>query len=199
VLLALGFGVTEFMRYVHIDPLLSFLIMGFVVQNLTQQGEKLLGAVHSASSFVFVAFFATAGAHLDLPLLGQMWPVALALCAGRALSTYGAARLSSRLAKDPEPIKRWGWAPLVSQAGLTLGLSVVVVRTFPEIGTGFRSLVIATVAINEVIGPICFKFALDRAGEVSSSGLERARADHESVLPSEAEAEIRRETDDVRA
>ena len=45
VLLALGFGMTEFMRYVHIDPLLSFLTAGFVVQNLSAQGEKLLHAL----------------------------------------------------------------------------------------------------------------------------------------------------------
>jgi hypothetical protein len=58
---------------------------------------------------------------------------------------------------------------LISQAGLTLGLSVVVVRTFPEFGESFRSLVIATVAINEVVGPVLFKVALDRAGETSSA------------------------------
>jgi hypothetical protein len=63
------------------------------------------------------------------------------------------------------PIRRLGWASLISQAGLTLGLSVVIARAFPEFGEAFRSLVIATVAINELVGPILFKFALDRAGE----------------------------------
>src|SRR5690606_2691087 len=73
VLLAFGFGLTEFMHYVHIDPLLSFLVMGFVVQNLSDQGEKLLHAVERTGSVVFVVFFATAGAHLDLPLLATLW------------------------------------------------------------------------------------------------------------------------------
>jgi Kef-type K+ transport system membrane component KefB len=167
VLLALGFGLTEFMRYVHIDPLLSFLTAGFVVQNLSGQGDKLLHAVEQASSLVFIVFFGTAGAHLDLPLLGQLWPIALALCSARALVTVSTAGWSSRIARDVPVIRRWGWSGLISQAGLTLGLSVVIVRAFPEFGEGFRSLVIATVALNEMVGPVLFKFALDRSGEVA--------------------------------
>lgn len=167
VLLVLGFGMTEFMRYVHIDPLLSFLTAGFVVQNLSAQGEKLLHSVENAGAIVFVVFFATAGAHLDIPLLRQMWPIALLLCASRALCTFVTARVSSRIAKDSPVIRKWGFSSLVSQAGLTLGLSVVVARTFPDFGEGFRSLAIATVAINEVVGPILFKVALDRTGESS--------------------------------
>jgi Kef-type K+ transport system membrane component KefB len=165
VLVALGFGLSEFMRYIHIDPLLSFLVAGFVVQNLTSQGDKLLHAVEQASSLVFIVFFATAGAHLDLPLLAALWPIALGLSSSRALVTILTARWASRIAADPPVIRRWGWSALVSQAGLTLGLSVIIVRTFPEFGEGFRSLVIATVALNEMVGPVLFKYALDRTGE----------------------------------
>jgi hypothetical protein len=35
----------------------------------------------------------------------------------------------------------------------------------PSFGPGFRSLVVATVAINKMVGPILFKLALDRTGE----------------------------------
>jgi hypothetical protein len=41
----------------------------------------------------------------------------------------------------------------------------VIARAFPSFGEGFRSLAIAAVAINEMIGPVLFKFALDRSGE----------------------------------
>jgi hypothetical protein len=55
----------------------------------------------------------------------------------------------------------------VSQAGLTLGLSVIIAREFPTFGGPFRALCIATVAVNEIVGPVLFKLALDRAGETS--------------------------------
>jgi Kef-type K+ transport system membrane component KefB len=150
---------------VHIDPLLSFLTAGFVVQNLSAQGEKLLHAVEQMGSIVFVVFFATAGAHLDLDLLQSSWQIALSLCAVRALATYFASRLSGAIAGDPVVIRRWGWSSMVSQAGFALGLSVIIARAFPQFGESFRSLAIATVAVNEMIGPILFKLGLDRAGE----------------------------------
>lgn len=169
VLLALGFGLSELLHYLQFDALLTFLVAGFVVQNLTNQGEKLLENVEKTGSVVYVVFFATAGAHLDLPLLKSLWRVACALAVARATFTWIAARISSNLAADPPVIRRWGWASLVSQAGLTLGLSGIIEREFPLFGGPFRALAIATVALNEVVGPVLFKLALDRAGEASKS------------------------------
>jgi Kef-type K+ transport system membrane component KefB len=165
VLLAIGFGLSDTFTYIHVDSLLAFLAAGFVVTNLSDQGEKLLHSIEQTGSVVFVVFFATAGAHLDIPLLKQSWPVAVALCASRVLFTVFAGQVSSRLADDGPTLKRWGWSSLVSQAGLALGLSVVIAKAFPSFGEGFRSLAIAAVALNEMIGPVLFKFALDRAGE----------------------------------
>ncbi|HEX3854416.1 MAG TPA: cation:proton antiporter [Polyangiaceae bacterium] len=165
VLVAIGFGLSDTFNYIGVDSLLAFLSAGFVVTNLSDQGPKLLESIEQTGSVVFVVFFATAGAHLNIPLLKQMGPVAVALCASRALFTVIAGRISSRVAEDPAILKRWGWSSLVSQAGLALGLSVVISRAFPSFGEGFRSLTIAAVAINEMIGPVLFKFALDRAGE----------------------------------
>lgn len=169
VLLALGFGLSELLHYLRFDPLLTFLVAGFVVQNLTDQGEKLLHEVEKTGNVVYVVFFATAGAHLDIPLLRSLWQVALTLAAARSVITWVAARLASRVANDPPVLRTWGWASLVSQAGLTLGLSVVVEREFPSFGGPFRALAIATVALNEVVGPVLFKVALDRAGETSKA------------------------------
>ncbi|HEY5373951.1 MAG TPA: sodium:proton exchanger, partial [Polyangiaceae bacterium] len=168
VLVAIGFGLSDTFTYIGVDSLLAFLSAGFVVTNLSDQGPKLLESIEQTGSVVFVVFFATAGAHLDIPLLKQMGPVAVALCASRALFTVIAGRISSRVAEDAPILKRWGWSSLVSQAGLALGLSVVIERAFPSFGQGFRSLSIAAVAINEMIGPVLFKFALDRAGETDA-------------------------------
>jgi Kef-type K+ transport system membrane component KefB len=168
LVVALGFALSDLLRYLQVEPLLTFLTAGFVVQNMSSQGDKLLHVIEETGSVVFVVFFATAGAHLDLPLLASMWPVALSLCFGRFVCTFGAQRWSARLAGDSDLLRRWGFASMVSQAGLTLGLSAVIVRTFPSIGDGLRSLVVATVAINEIAGPIFFKLGLERAGEVQS-------------------------------
>jgi Kef-type K+ transport system membrane component KefB len=166
---ALGFGLTGMLQFLHFEPLLTFMVAGFVVQNLSKQGPKFLEAIERTGSIVYVIFFATAGADLDLQKLRALWPIAVALAGSRALVTYGAGRLASRLSNDPPMAKRWSWAGLVSQAGLALGVAGVVSRTFPMLGTGFGALAIATVALNEMVGPVLFKLALDRSGETRSS------------------------------
>jgi Kef-type K+ transport system membrane component KefB len=165
VLLVLGFVVTDGLRYVQFDPLLAFLTTGFVVRNLSNQGEKLLFAVSRMSGLVFVVFFATAGAHLDMPLLARLWPVALVFFLVRFAATWLALRLTQRIVADTPAVRAYAWAPLISQAGLTLALSHTIEREFPSMASGFRSLVIATVAINEVVGPVLFKVALERCDE----------------------------------
>jgi Kef-type K+ transport system membrane component KefB len=142
-------------------------VAGFIVRNMSQQGHRFLKYIEQTGSIVYVVFFAIAGADLDLPLLRALWPVALLLAGTRALVTWVAARTASRLARDSALLTRWAWSGLVSQAGLTLGLTVIIAREFPNVGTPFRALGIAAVALNEMIGPVIFKFALDRTGETS--------------------------------
>lgn len=165
VLVALGFGATEILAYLHYDALLTFIVAGFVVRNLSKQGDKLVHGIEQAGAVVYVVFFASAGAHLNIPLLRELWPVALLLALSRVIVTYGASRLASRLAGDPPVLQRWAWAPLVSQAGFAIGIAQIVSREFPAFGRGFGDLAIATVAMNEMVGPIIFKMAIDRAGE----------------------------------
>jgi Kef-type K+ transport system membrane component KefB len=174
VLIAIGFGLTEGLHYLRFDPLLAFMVAGFVVANFSQQGHKLLSAVNRTGGVVYVVFFATAGAHLDLPLVRMLWPVALFLGGARVLSIWVGHRISTRLSGDEPIVRRWGWSSLVSQAGLTIGMSVVVEKAFPSFGSGFRSLAIANVALNELIGPVLFKFALDRTGESGKGAVEPA-------------------------
>lgn len=165
VLLAIGYGATELLRYVHFEPLLTFIVAGFIVQNMSKQGEKFLHAIESTGEVVYVLFFAAAGADLNIPLLRELWPSALLFTAVRAFSTYLANAASTRFAKDNATLKRWGWSALVSQAGVAIGIAHAVARQFPTFGPAFRDIAIACVAINEIVGPVLFKLALDRSGE----------------------------------
>ncbi|MGH7296647.1 MAG: cation:proton antiporter [Polyangiaceae bacterium] len=167
ILVAIGFGASVVIDYLRFDSLLTFMVAGIVVRNMSRQGKRFTAAIEHTGSIVYVVFFATAGADLDLPLLRVLWPIALVLTGSRAVVTYVASRAAGALAKGPPVIRRWSWAGLVSQAGLTLGLSVIIAREFPTFGAAFRSLAVATVALNEMAGPILFKLALDRSGESS--------------------------------
>lgn len=182
VLVVLGFGFTEVLNYLHLEPLLTFLVAGFLVQNLSKQGENLLHTVQDMGSVVYVLFFATAGAHLNIPLLKQYWIVALVLFSARASLTFIANRISTRLANDLPVLRKWGFSSLVSQAGVAIGLAGLIARAFPQFGPSFQALAIATVALNEMLGPILFKTAIDISGE-GSREKERDRSSFTSMRP----------------
>ena len=168
VLIALGFGATEVLHYLNYEPLLTFMVAGFVVQNLSKQGDKFIHAIEETGGVVYVVFFASAGAHLNVPLLKDFWPTALLLTGARAAITVGTARLAAVLAKDDPAVKKWGWGPLISQAGVAIGIASVIASKFPAFGAGFRDVAIACVALNEMVGPILFKLAIDRAKETKA-------------------------------
>lgn len=165
VLLLLGLVVVETITYLRFEWLLTFLSAGFVVQNFSRQGDKLLHSIEHTGEVVYVIFFATAGAHLDLALLGTLWPAALLFFAARAATAVVGARLSGRIAGDPPALRTWGWAGLVSQAGLALGIASRMQVQFPAFGAQFGALAVAAVALNELVGPVLFKLSLDRTGE----------------------------------
>lgn len=165
LLIALGLVFTELFDYLHFDWLLIFMTAGFVVQNLSKQGARFVTSIESMGEVVYVVFFGVAGAHLDLPVLRVLWPVALLFVVSRGVTSWVAGRVASRLAEDPPALRRWGWSGLVSQAGLALGISSSIQSEFPAFGAGLGALAVATVAMNEMVGPVLFKVALDRSGE----------------------------------
>jgi Kef-type K+ transport system membrane component KefB len=165
VLIALGFGATEVLHYLNYEPLLTFMVAGFVVQNLSKQGDRFIHAIEETGGVVYVIFFASAGAHLNVPLLRDFWPTALLLTCSRAAITVGTARLAAVLAKDVPTVRKYSWGPLISQAGVAIGIASVIAAKFPAFGAGFRDIAIACVALNEMVGPVLFKLTIDRAKE----------------------------------
>jgi hypothetical protein len=63
---------------------------------------------------------------------------------------------------------------LVPQAGVAIGLAAAVAQAYPVRGSQMRTLFLAVVAINQVIGPILFRFALNRSNEIVSGTAEQA-------------------------
>lgn len=165
-LVVIGYAITAFTHWFGYETLLVFVVAGFVVMNLTRFGPAVVGASERLGSAVMVVFFATAGAKIDIDALRTLWPIALALVALRIAFTYASATLAARVARDPPVVRQYGWLPLVSQAGVTIGLATIVADSLPEVGGALASLAIAVIGVNELLGPIAFKYALTRAGEI---------------------------------
>jgi hypothetical protein len=55
---------------------------------------------------------------------------------------------------------------MLSQAGLAIGLTISIAERFPELAPVVNTIVLASVAVFEIIGPLAAKFALARSGEM---------------------------------
>ncbi|MFC1642413.1 cation:proton antiporter, partial [Myxococcota bacterium] len=151
----------------HLEELLIALTAGFWVENFgSARGESLIKAIERLSLPVYALFFAAAGAKIDLTTMASLFPWALLLAGTRALCVWAGTAVGTRLANAEPAVRRYAWLGFISQAGVTLALSTIVARTFPEWGGEIQAVIIAMIAIHELVGPIGFQYALRQAGEI---------------------------------
>jgi Kef-type K+ transport system membrane component KefB len=151
----------------HLEPLLAALAAGIVVENIAPpRGDMLKNAVERGALPVLIVFFAAAGASLQLDALATLGGVALALSALRMFVIWIGARVGSAYASIPQPVGGLVWMGFVSQAGVTLGLTLLVAAEFPTWGATISTLVVALIALHQLAGPVLFRAALGRAGEI---------------------------------
>ncbi|MGE0041307.1 MAG: cation:proton antiporter [Vicinamibacterales bacterium] len=156
-------------RALHFEIVLASLAAGLVVENIAPpKGDALKHAVEGGALPVLIVFFVAAGASLQLDALASVGLVALALAAIRAAVLYGTARAGLRWSGLPEQPGGLIWMGLVSQGGVTLGLASLVAAEFPAWGPTVYTLVIALTAIHVLAGPVIFRAALSRAGEIGA-------------------------------
>lgn len=160
-------------RY-HLEVLLVFIVAGFVAQNFSRYGDEFIHPVEEVSLPVYVVFFSVAGAGLDLRALRQVWVIALILVVTRIIAIFAGTRIAVTMAKENPIIRRNAWLSFIAQAGVVLGLSIIVENNLPGLGSEIKTVVLGTIGINLILGPITFKAALSRAGETKEEREKRA-------------------------
>lgn len=153
----------------QLQPLLAAVAAGIVIENLAvAQGDTLRAAVRRGAPPVLVVFFVAVGASLRLDALAVIGLSAVALSAVRVGFIRLGAIAGVRASGLPEPIRKYAWTGLVSQAGITLGFAAVIAAEFPGWGNQLQLLLAASIAINELVGPLLFRRGLTKAGELDA-------------------------------
>ncbi|MCB0195918.1 MAG: cation:proton antiporter [Anaerolineae bacterium] len=149
----------------HLEPLLICMVGGFYLNNYTNYRLDFAQILHYAGPIIYVAFFTLVGVGLKLDILAQVWPIALALFVVRVISIFVGSFSGGILSGSDMSHNRIRWMVFITQAGVALGLAAQVSVAFPAWGDDFATTMIAVVVINEMIGPILFKWAINRSGE----------------------------------
>ncbi|MDA3895736.1 MAG: cation:proton antiporter [Desulfobacteraceae bacterium] len=149
----------------HLEPLLICMSAGFFVQNISRFGTYFLKSLEKMSLPIYALFFSIAGASLNFDSLILCWPLAIIVVVARMIGLFGGSWLAGIISHDPAAFNRNAWMTYVTQAGVSIGLAQIAARQFPEIGMHLNTVVLAIIAINQIIGPIIFKLALNNVGE----------------------------------
>lgn len=149
----------------HAETLLAFLVGGFVVQNFSRHGHTLIDAFERIALPVFVIYFTTQAARLDLVAVTVYLPLTLIIVGTRcALFFYGIGA-ACKLARVDEQQRRLLRISFFSQGGVDLVLAAMIANAIPGWGVEVQTVTVATILFYVVLGPPLLARALDRAGE----------------------------------
>ncbi|MEZ6124126.1 MAG: cation:proton antiporter [Planctomycetaceae bacterium] len=161
--------------HLQLSVLLSCLCLGMTLANLTPNKEEIGHKVFdSFESAIFAVFFTVAGIELHFESLVTGGALAGVVFSGRLAGKLSAGYFGMKLAGATQRFRRWIGPSLTPQAGLAVGLMLLVTEDprFAEISEVFLAVVLATVLLNETVGPLLTRMGLARSGEI---GNDRAR------------------------
>ena len=164
---ALLFIAAEAGRVLHLDPLMVGLTAGLFLENVSPvSGEQVTRATEVIALPTFAIFFAVVGAELHLRAFLHVAPFALTAAVVRAVGIYAGTKVGVRIAGVDREVGRLVPFGLLPQAGVAIALAVLVLNDFPPWGRVLGTVLLGSIVVNELIGPVAFRFALARAGEI---------------------------------
>ena len=150
------------------SPLLSCMMLGTVFCNVCDFSEELMERCDKWTAPLFVLFFVISGAELELDVIARLSVVAVGIVylAARSVGKYLGARISSSFTHCPETVRKYLGVTLLPQAGVALGMTITA-QNLPGCGSLIRNIVLFSVLVYEIVGPVMTKAALKKAGEIS--------------------------------
>jgi len=171
--IAVAIGVSQ---WLHLSLILTSMMLGFVMTNTipSTKTKALVGQLRTWMPFLFIPFFLLAGAHLQISALPSLGILGIVYVLSRTTGLMGGAWLGAKAGRSEPKIRKYLGFGILSQAGVAIGLSMLVLNDFNALGTpeasSIATIVITTITatciIFEIIGPIGAKYALTKAGEI---------------------------------
>lgn len=160
--------------------ILTTMILGMVVVNrCPEHGRHIRYTIEQAGPVIYVLFFTLVGARFQVSLLPSMGLLGVAYVLLRSGGKYFGAWLGGTVGGAEPAVRNNLGLGLLSQAGVAIGLALSSAKRFSaygEEGQALGALIInvitATTFVVQIVGPICVKFAISRAGEIGQATLE---------------------------
>ncbi len=150
----------------NLSPLISNMVVGFVLINSSARNVRIFGILEPLEPPIYAAFFALAGTELNIRLLGTISILGAAYILARAFGKIGGAWLGAVTTGASPVTRKYLGLGLLPQAGVAIGLVLLAQEQAPAIFSAkCVNIVLASIVINEIIGPPLSKYAIFKAGE----------------------------------
>ena len=160
---------------VTFSPLLVCMMLGTIFCNFSEFSPDIMERTEQWTSPLYAAFFVISGAELDLGVLRypSIIIIGLVYILARSLGKYYGARGSCKAMKCDENVTKYLGITLLPQAGVALGMVVTAEVLGDEMSEVIRNIILFSVLVYEIIGPMLTKMALIKAGEVAPAPSEK--------------------------
>ncbi|MFZ5481222.1 MAG: cation:proton antiporter [Myxococcota bacterium] len=153
----------------HLDPLLLGLVAGLFLENWSPvSGSEVVRDTEPATVPVFAVFFGVVGAEIHVDAFVAFAGFALLVAGVRAAGMTVGARLGARAAGVDPALARLVPFGMLPQAGIALALANLLAQSPQPWARGLAPLVFGVIVVNELAGPVLFRMALARSGEIGA-------------------------------
>lgn len=146
------------------DSLLTCMVTGIALTNFSHNRTELTRMIQRLDGYVYCAFFTLTGASLELDIMVHAFAIALVLVVSRIIALFIGSYFGGLKAGESIEESKYAGFCYITQAGVTLGLAKEVHLNFPGWGGYFATMIIATVVINQLMGPPLMRWALRKVG-----------------------------------
>lgn len=170
----------------HLSIILTNMIVGMVIINTQPHSlvQKIHGRLPLIMPILFILFFTLAGSNLHLAAIPSLGMLGIVYILTRSTGLIVGSRVGALFGSVEKKVRNYVGLGILSQAGVAIGLSLIVKHEFSGLGkvievvngqnvtsgdllgTTVLTTVTATCIFFEIIGPILTKIALKRAGEI---------------------------------
>lgn len=168
---------------VHIgfSSLLTCMMCGTVFCNVCECSDEMMSRADGWTKPLLILFFVISGAELDLSVFLNPWCVLIGVVyiLFRSAGKYFGTRYSSQLMSCDKKIVDYLGVTLLPQAGVALGMVSTVASDSILGGTSVaatvRFVILFSVLIYEIVGPVLTKWALTQAGDITPKPANHSR------------------------
>lgn len=153
-------------HWLGVSSPIASMALGATLINLAPQAKHLFDVLGRTDPPLYAIFFVLAGAHLQLSSLLLIGLSGIGYTLARIIGKVMGAWLGAKRVGAPFVVQRYLGVTLVAHAGVAIGLALQSQTVFPQYAEVIAAVILGSVLVNEIVGPVLTKFAVSRAGEV---------------------------------